>query len=87
MFASSRMQPATSSLPSIKSVGKIDGAVAVAMAIGRALKNEAGPTIYEQGRPEESCSCSAVVTARGPDFAFRHSAALLPTSAELGLEV
>jgi phage terminase large subunit-like protein len=35
-----------------KSVGKIDGGVAVAMAIGRALTNEAGPTIYERARPE-----------------------------------
>ena len=35
-----------------KSVGKIDGAVAVVMAIGRALANEAGPTIYERARPE-----------------------------------
>jgi phage terminase large subunit-like protein len=35
-----------------RSVGKIDGAVAVAMAIGRALANEAGPSIYERARPE-----------------------------------
>lgn len=35
-----------------KSVGKIDGAVAVAMAIGLALANEAEPTIYERARPE-----------------------------------
>jgi hypothetical protein len=35
-----------------RSVGKIDGAVAVAMAIGRALAKEAGPTIYERARPE-----------------------------------
>jgi phage terminase large subunit-like protein len=37
-----------------KALGKIDGAVAVAMAIGRALANEAGPLIYEQegARPE-----------------------------------
>jgi phage terminase large subunit-like protein len=35
-----------------KSVGKIDGAVAVAMAIGRALANATGPTIYERARPE-----------------------------------
>ena len=33
-----------------KSVGKIDGAVGVAMAIGGALANEAGPTIYERAR-------------------------------------
>ena len=35
-----------------KSVGKIDGAVAVAMAIGLALANQAEPTIYERARPE-----------------------------------
>jgi phage terminase large subunit-like protein len=35
-----------------KSVGKIDGAVAVAMAIGRALANESGPSVYETGRPD-----------------------------------
>jgi phage terminase large subunit-like protein len=35
-----------------KSRGRIDGAVAAAMAIGRALANESGPSIYETGRPE-----------------------------------
>ncbi|BBK33771.1 phage terminase large subunit-like protein [Stella humosa] len=35
-----------------KALGKIDGAVAVAMGIGRALANEAGPSVYETGRPE-----------------------------------
>lgn len=37
-----------------KATGKIDGAAAVAMAIGRALANEAGPLVYERegARPE-----------------------------------
>lgn len=35
-----------------KATGKIDGAVAVAMAIGRALADQAGPLIYERGRPD-----------------------------------
>jgi len=37
-----------------RAVGKIDGAVACAMAIGRALANESGPMVYERegARPE-----------------------------------
>jgi phage terminase large subunit-like protein len=37
-----------------KAIGKIDGAVATAMAIGRAIANESGPSIYERGaeRPD-----------------------------------
>jgi phage terminase large subunit-like protein len=35
-----------------RSRGRIDGAVAAAMAVGRALANESGPSIYETGRPD-----------------------------------
>ena len=42
-----------------RAVGKIDGAVAVAMAIGRALANEAGQSM--NGRP--------LVRSRRPEFA------------------
>jgi phage terminase large subunit-like protein len=35
-----------------RSRGRIDGAVAAAMGVGRALANESGPSIYETGRPD-----------------------------------
>lgn len=35
-----------------KAAGKIDGAVAVAMAIGRAIAGEASPAVYEHSRPD-----------------------------------
>lgn len=35
-----------------KARGRIDGAVAAAMAVGRILANENGPSPYETQRPE-----------------------------------
>ncbi len=35
-----------------KARGRIDGAVAAAMAVGRAIANESGPNVYETARPE-----------------------------------
>ena len=35
-----------------RSRGRIDGAVAAAMAVGRALANESAPSVYEADRPD-----------------------------------